>query len=350
MARRSVNSAETSTPTIRTVASHAGVGVGTVSRVLNGGPVSPEARARVNRAIQELGFSPLLVARGLAMRLTSTVGFVVNSTRGSWFAELLAGIEEALSPSRRSVVLASLRLTGEYDASTVEAWIQERRVDALLFVRSSRRERGLIQAARTAGLPVGLIAPDEHVRASVRVGCDNERGGELLAAHLLGLGHERFAFVCGPSGSRDTRDRVRGFERELHRNGHALPPSRLIIADSYYAEAARPFARAWLGTRASIRPTAVVLASDAMALGFMHELLDAGVRIPEDVSVAGFDDAPESAICWPGLTTVAQPTRRMAREACQALLRCVDGPDDPDVREYEVELVARRSCARPPHA
>lgn len=347
MPRRPATSAVEPLPTIRTVASYVGVGVGTVSRVLNGGPVSAEVREKVKLAIQELGFAPMTAARGLAMRKSSTVGLVVNSTRGAWFAELLAGIEQALAPSRRSVALASLRLTGDYDASVVEAWIQERRVDGLLFVRSSRKERGLIRAARAVGLPVALIAPDEHTRAEVRAGCDNEMGGELLAKYLCDLGHERLAFVGGPGDSRDTRDRVRGFERGLRSAGRSLPPSRLMLEESYYAEAAHPYAKRWLTLSASARPTAVVLASDAMALGFMHVMLEAGIRIPEDVSIAGFDGTPEGELFWPALTTVAQPTRQMAKAACGSLLRCIDGPVKPQVLHYGVELIARKSCAPP---
>jgi len=329
------------------VASHAGVGVGTVSRVLNGGSVSSLAREKVNHAIKELGFFPMTAARGLATRKSSTVGLVVNSTRGSWFSELLAGVEQALGTSRRSVLLASLRLMGDYDSSVVEAWIQERRVDGLLFVRSSRRERALIRAARSSGLPMALIAPDEHMPVDVTVECDHERGGEMLASYLAELGHDRFAFVGGPRVSRDTRDRIRGFTRRLEQLGHSLPNSRIRFAESYFAESARPEAHRWLSTPERKRPTAVVLASDALALGFIRELLDAGIRVPDDVSVAGFDGAPEGELCWPGLSTVAQPTRHMAKSACEALLSCIDGTRVPQTFRYDVELVLRASCARP---
>jgi len=348
MTRRQALPVASPAPTIRTVASLAGVGVGTVSRVLNGGPVSSLARDKVNHAIKELGFFPMTAARGLATRKTSTVGLVVNSTRGSWFSELLAGVEQALSVSRRSVLLASLRLTGEYDSSAVEAWVQERRVDGILFVRSSRRERGLIHAARNAGLPIALIAPDEQTQADVIVGCNNDKGGELLATHLAQLGHERFAFVGGPSGSRDTRDRLRGFLRGLQQMGRSLPRARFTFAASYYAEAARPDAQRFLNMPESARPTAVVLASDAMALGFIKVLLEGGVRVPDDVSIAGFDGVPDGELYWPALTTVAQPTRRMAQGACEALLNRIDGRTlEPDIRRHEVELIVRGSCAPP---
>jgi len=337
-----------SPPTIRTVARQAGVGVGTVSRVLNGGSVSAVSRERVLRAIDALGFTPHTAARGLATNRTSTVGLVVNSTRGSWFSELIAGVEEALLPSRRSVLLGSLSLTGTYDPSSVEAWIRERRVDGILFVRAARRQSRLVAKARDAGLPIALIAPDEHTPAAVTVECDNVAGAALVAEHLADLGHRRIAFVGGPNASRDTRNRLRGVIEGLGRRGVSLPEAQVEFAEHYYWEGALPFADRFLRLPVSKRPTAVALASDALALGFMHALLDAGVRVPADVSVVGFDGAPEGELCWPGLTTVEQPSRRMARDACSALLQRIDGDDDVSTISYEARLIVRGSSGPPP--
>lgn len=348
MSRAATRPAGAAPPTIRTVARQAGVGVGTVSRVLNGGPVSALARERVQRAIDTLGFTPHTAARGLATNRTATVGLVVNSTRGSWFSELIAGVEEALLPSRRSVVIGSLRLTGEYDSSSVEAWIRERRVDGVLFVRAARRQNRLVAKARDAGLPVALIAPDEHTEAAVTVECDNVAGAALVAEHLAELGHRRVAFVGGPKGSRDTRNRLRGVIEGLARRGVPFPESQAEFAEHYYWEGAVPFAERFLRLPVSRRPTAVALANDSLALGFMHTLLDAGVRVPADVSVVGFDGAPEGELCWPGLTTVEQPSRRMARDACALLLKRIDGGMEREVRSYGARLIVRGSSGPPP--
>jgi LacI family transcriptional regulator len=318
--------------------------------VINGGSASLRTRERVQRSIAKLGFSPTPAAQGLATRRASTVGLVVNSTRGSWFSELIAGVEEALVPSRRSVLIASLKLTGSYDQGVVKDWIRERRVDGLLFVRCSERERPLLRAASSAGIPVALIAPDTAGRGQIVARARNVEGGQLIAQHLLELGHRRIAFVGGPKGSRDTKDRLRGITNVLAEARVRLPAASIWFGQNYYPETGVEYAKRFLRKKESARPTAVVFANDAIALGFAKALLERGLRIPEDVSIAGFDDSPEAGLFWPGLTSVAQPSRQIAAGACQALL---DQIDDGSTRRtenflYDVHLVVRESCAAPP--
>lgn len=338
-----------SVPTIRTVAKHAGVAVSTVSRVINGGSASKRTQEKVQEAIVTLGFTPTLAAQGLASRRASTVGVVVNSTRGSWFSELVAGIEEALGKSRRSMLIASLRLTGSYDQSVVYSWIREQRVDGLLFVRCSQRELPLLRDAAKARIPVALIAPDVPTPVEVVVRCRNVEAGELIARHLIELGHRRFAFVGGPQVSRDSMDRLHGVTRALTQSGLSLPEDATVFGQNFYPESGAEYALRFCQLPEPERPTAVVLASDAIALGFAKAVLERGLRIPEDVSVAGFDDSPEAALFWPGLTSVAQPSRQMAAGACQALLEHISkGPAQRAASvTYDVHLVKRQSCGAP---
>lgn len=339
-----------SVPTIRTVAKHAGVAVSTVSRVINGGSASKRTQVKVQEAITTLGFTPTLAAQGLASRRSSTVGLVVNSTRGSWFSELIAGVEEALGSSRRSMLIASLRLTGSYDQSVVSGWIREQRVDGLLFVRCSPREMPLLKDAAKARIPVALIAPDVTTPAEVVVRCRNLDAGELITRHLMQLGHRRFAFVGGPESSRDAMDRLLGVKQTLAANGLNLPDSAIFFGRNFYPESGAEYALRFCELAESDRPTAVICASDAVALGFAKAVLERGLRIPEDVSVSGVDDSPEAALFWPGLTSVAQPSRQMAAGACQALLEHIkDGPSHQaeSVFTYDVHLVVRQSCGVP---
>lgn len=330
-------------PTIRTVAEKAGVGVGTVSRVLNGGPVSSELTQKVMRAVTSLGFTPHPAARGLANRQAYTIGLVVNSLRGSWFSELIAGVEEALLPSRRSVVIGTLKLTGKYDDSVIHAWLQERRVDGILFVRSSKRELPLLEAASAKKLPVALIAPDAHGKALFEIHAQNVVGGELAAEHLWDLGHRRIAFLGGPRASRDTQERLRGVKNVLRKLG-GDPPDPIWFASNYYTDGGHEVVEQFL--RLKRRPTAVVCASDALALGFAKGVLDAGLRIPKDVSLVGFDNSPEGEMFWPGLTSVAQPSREMARSACEALLAHIDGKTVATQTHFDMQLCVRESTRR----
>jgi DNA-binding LacI/PurR family transcriptional regulator len=348
-ARRSVGHA-TAKPTIRAVAQRAGVSVSTVSRVLNGGYASAPVKARVHAAVRDLGYVPSTTARSLVTGRTGIIGVVVKSSQGPWFTQILGGIEEQLVSSRQSVLLASLALSGRYDASAVSAWIREHRVDGLIFARYTRRERPLLDGATKAGLPVVLIGPDIATRVGFAIRCENRKAGRLVGQHLLALGHRRIAFAGGPHDSLDTRDRLYGLGQAMKEDGLDLAGADVWFGDSYDPESGIAYAELLLRRDPAERPTAVVLGNDAMALGFMRTVLGHGLRIPKDLSVAGFDGIPDGALYWPGLTTVIQPTRTMGSTACRALLERIADPeqDRPVTVKYDVELAIRESTGAPP--
>lgn len=336
-------------PTIRAVAERAEVAISTVSRVVNGGRVSPAIKRRVQRVIDELGYSPSVAAQSLVRGRSGSIGLAVNSTQSPWFSQILAGMEEALAPSKKSVLIASMMLRGEYDPGTVLAWIAEGRVDGLVLVRYTRRDRPLLDAAAQAGLPAVLIAPDLSAPAELIVRCDNVRAGELVAEHLASLGHERVAFAGGPYESLDTRQRLEGLERGLQERGRTLAPEQIWFGPTYSRASGLAYAELFLKLRPEERPTAVVLGNDPMALGFMRTLLQHGVAVPGDVSVVGFDGTPDGEQCWPGLTTVVQPTRAMAMAACRTLVDAVERrhSEPSSSIEFAVELLVRESTAPP---
>jgi DNA-binding LacI/PurR family transcriptional regulator len=342
--RRSASSAKEK-PTIRVVAERAQVAVSTVSRVLNGGYASAAAKGRVQLAIQELGYAPSITAQSLVTGRAGCIGVVASSTQSTWFSQILAGIQEQLGDSRQSVLLNSLLLNGRYDSSTVAAWITERRVDGLIFIRYTRREHSLFTAATSAGLPVVLIGPDIKAPASSIVRCNNLDAGRLVAEHLIALGHKRLAFAGGPRESIDTRDRHRGLLSALSEARLELPEKRVWFGPHYGPESGVEYAQQFLALPPRSRPSAVVMGNDAMALGFMRTVLQQGVKIPDEVSVVGFDGIPEGGLYWPGLTTVLQPAHRMGASGCRALLEVMHNVDlerTADV-QYGVELVVRES-------
>lgn len=340
----------TTRPTIGAVAQRAEVAISTVSRVLNGGSASAAIRQRVERAIEELGYVPSVAAQSLVSRRTGCIGLAVNSTQGPWFSEVIAGVEEALAPSRCSLLLGSMRLTGTYDPSAVSAWIQERRVDGLIFVRYSRRERPLFTAASRAGLPVVLLAPDLQAPADYIARCNNFEAGWLVAHHLAELGHQRISFAGGPSDSQDTRHRLEGLCDGLKECGHRRGLCDVWFGRDYYARTGVEYADRLLEWSSVQRPSAVVLGSDAMALGFMGAVARRGLRIPEQLSVVGFDGVAEGELACPRLTSAVQPTRSMAASACRVLLERVQHPEQNQLAsvEFRPELVVRESTAKPP--
>jgi DNA-binding LacI/PurR family transcriptional regulator len=327
------------------VAERAGVAISTVSRVLNGGSVSTRMREQVERAIEELGYSPSVAARSLVSRRTGCIGLAVNSTQGPWFSQVLQGVEEATAPANVSLLLGSMKLHGRYNTNAVSAWIHHRRIDGLIFVRYSRREKALFTEACRAGLPVVLVAPDEIISADFTALCDNVEAGFLIAAHLAKLGHREVAFAGGPEESHDTQNRLRGLVDGLRAHGVEEDLTDLWFGSTYYAASGVEYSERLLAMPARERPTAVVLASDAMALGFIGAMQRHGVPVPQAISVAGFDGIPEAELVWPRLTTVVQPTRVMALSACRALLERIENPEQDKVSsaEYGATLMVRES-------
>jgi LacI family transcriptional regulator len=332
-------------PTIGDVASRARVAPTTVSRVLNGGYVSADVRARVEKVIKALGYVPSPTARSLKYGRKGCIGVVVESVQGPWFMGLLSGMEEELTKRRVSVLLGGLVAHGRYDSSTVQSWITERRVDGLVFARYTRRERDLLSAARQAQIPMTFICPDETEDLGFVARCRNFEAGRAVGQHLAELGHRRVAFVGGPEASIDAQDRLRGLKSAFDEVGSSLLTDDISFGASYESEAGAQAAREFLRRSVATRPTASVVGNDAMAIGFMRELLRAGVRIPEEHSVTGFDGVEEGARFWPGLTTAEQPMEQLGRAAVAALLDRIDDPES-DVAmtvEYPMPLSLRES-------
>lgn len=336
-------------PTIAEVAKAANVAASTVSRVLNGGYASANVKARVEEVTAQLGFVPSPTARNLKMGRTGIIGLVVGSTQGAWFHQLLTGVEEELLDKRVSVALCSLALTGRYDTSAVEAWITERRVDGIIMIRATERERPLLLEAKTRGIPIVFVAPDHPIEGSHVVRSRNREAGREVARHLLDLGHRIIAFVGGPESSQDSRDRLLGLHDVVAEAGVELERRHISAARDYLPQSGIEYAQKWLALPRASAPTAVVLGNDEMALGFMGAVQSQGVKIPTDVSVVGFDNILEGELWWPGLTTSSQPARQMGREACRLLFSEIesDEPGRGGLLELEMTLVTRQSTGIP---
>jgi LacI family transcriptional regulator len=333
-------------PTITTVAARAGVAVSTVSRYLNGHYVSPSVRARLSEVIATLGYSRSWTARNLSIGRRGCIGVVVDSSQDPWFVQLLTGIEEELSTRDTGLMLSSLELRGRYDPALVFEWIRDRRVDGLILAKSQRRERSLLQACVEAKLPTVTVAPDEILRHVHVVRCDNVAAGATVAAHLAALGHQHIAFAGGPEHSIESKQRLRGLREGLAEHGLRLPPRFAFTCGSWEVEAGGAFAEQFLQT--GLEVTALVLANDALAFGFMRVALQRGVRMPDDLSIVGFDGLPQGGLLYPALTTVAQPMREMGRAACRKLFDAIEAPRLLERTEFPMELIVRESTGPAP--
>ena len=338
-------------PDIAEVAKHAKVSKSTVSRVINGGYASAEVKARVAKVIAKLGYTPWTTARNFSLGRAGCFGLVMEDSQSEWITQILGGIEEELTAKHISLLVGSLVLKGSYDATTVLSWVRERRVDGLIFTRSGRRERPVVEAARKAKLALALIAPDESFKSGVVLRSNNTVAGSEVGGHLYQLGHRRIAFIGGPKESLDSQQRFEGLERGLSAHKVKLLPSNVMFAPRYHADEGKAYAEKWLRMARNRAPTAVVLANDIMALGFMRTLHAQGVGIPKDVSVVGFDDIPAASLFWPGLTTVRQQMRAMGAAACRSLLSALseEQPERSSL-EFPMDLIVRQSTGPVPRA
>jgi LacI family transcriptional regulator len=328
-------------PTIATVAAHAGVAVSTVSRYLNGHYVSKPVRARLSEVISSLGYSRSWTARNLSLGRKGSIGVVIDSSDDPWFVQLLTGIEEELSARDASLMLCSLELHHKYDPSIIFEWIRDRRIDGLVLAKSRRRERGLVKAATDAHLPIVTIAPDETMTHVQVVRCNNIDAGATLAEYLVRHGHTRIAFAGGPQHSIDSKHRLRGMQEGLARHGVRLDSRFVFSCGSWESDAGETFGRTLLA--APLDVTAVALANDALAFGFMRVAHQRGIRMPEDLSIVAFDGLPQGRLLYPSLTTMAQPMREMGRVACQRLFDSIEDPGRRENVEFAMHLIERES-------
>ncbi|WP_120522294.1 LacI family DNA-binding transcriptional regulator [Arthrobacter celericrescens] len=336
-------------PTIYDVAQRAGVSKSLVSLVLRDAPHVAEAkREAVKKAIQELGYRPSRAASALASQSTRSVGLLIDDFRNPWFVELLAGVRSVLDPAGYTVTVADLRLEEASGRNPVDGFLAQH-VDALVVAAEAPPEmvrdvRVPLVIAGTRSLTPLLGKSLDDGAADVVAG-DDDAGGQLAARHLLALGHRRIAHLSGQGAPAEHRRR--GYVRAMAEAG-AEPLVYGVDGGTDEANGFRAMRQALDagGRAAGGPPTAVFAANDVMALGAMAALRDAGLRVPEDVSVLGYDDSPLAAYGYIRLSTVDGHSRRLGAEAAQMALDRMAAPAAPPRRLLLEPAVVERSSVR----
>jgi DNA-binding LacI/PurR family transcriptional regulator len=325
------------------VARLAGVSHQTVSRVLNDHPrVHPQTRQRVLEAIGALGYRRNTAARALVTRRTRTIGVVTVGSDMYGPASTLAGLQDAARMARYFVSLASMPRTDEESVQQALEHFMDQGVDGLVVIAPGPSAMRAVGRA-PADVPVAVVASGGRHRPGVlQVAVDQAEGAALATRHLLGLGHRTVVHLAGPDDWYDARARVRGWRAALEQAGADVPE---VIPGDWTPECGYEVGRTLL---AEGLPTAVFAANDHMALGLQHALLEAGVDLPREVSIVGFDDVPGSAFWTPALTTVRQDFDAVGRRCLQLLLAAMDGAPTPGTALVEPLLVERASTAPPP--
>jgi LacI family transcriptional regulator len=333
--------------TIRDVGRAAGVSVATVSRALNGSnSVTRETRAHVQRVAKELDFVPHAGAQSLSLQRTDTIGVILPDLHGEYFSELIRGLDLGARNCRRNLLLSASH--GDISEAIAALRTMRSRVDGLVVMSPFTDGELLVDAVNRA-VPLVLLSMQAGSGADAAFGVDNRAGAAAVTRHLLDQGHRTVAFISGPADNLDAQERLRGF-REAHAAAGAKPGP--VLRGNFREESG--FSAGLLLLQKKL-PDAVFAANDAMALGCLQALRGGGVRIPEDVALAGFDDIPVARFLDPPLTTAGVPIADIGRQAIECCVRLGEGSAVATARTlFAPALVVRASslnmrAAGPPH-
>jgi LacI family transcriptional regulator len=330
--------------TIIDVAAEAGVSFGTVSRVINNDVhVKQETRERVLKAVQRLGFVANRQARSLAGGKSNSIGVLVPDLGTGYIGEIIRGIDAELSLKNLDLILYTTHRTASKEANYV-ANLAKGMVDGLLLVLP-RSPADYIGTLTLRNFPFVLIDHQGTGRDCPAVGATNWQGAYNATEYLIKLGHKRIGFITGSMDLSCSKDRLDGYRSALRT--HHIPDGPELIYEGTFFQP-----DGYAGTCALLDiddpPTAIFASNDVMALGAMDAVRSHGLRVPEDVSVLGFDDIPQAVLVRPTLTTVRQPLEQMGRVATQMLLDMLKNPEkEIDRVELPTELMARGSTLPP---
>lgn len=333
----------TDTVSVVDVAARAGVSLGTVSNVLNRPErVAPATRARVQQAIEELGFVRNEAARQLRAGRSRTIGLVVLDVGNPFFTDIAAGVEHVAEQAGLTVVLCNSNEDRRREFHHLST-LQEQRAYGVLITPVGTRSKE-IESLRRRGTAVVLVDRGSS-RQQCSVSVNDAVGGELAAAHLLALGHGRIAFVGGPLTLRQVSERLAGTRNALAAAG-ADPQALLVSETSEMTVAAgRDAGLAIAELPARSRPTAVFCANDLLALGVLQQMTRYKLQVPEDIAIVGYDDIDFAAAAAVPLSSVRQPRAQLGRAAAELLIDEVEHGATHRHRQvvFEPELVVRES-------
>jgi LacI family transcriptional regulator len=331
--------------TIKDIAKLAGVSHTTVSRALNGSPlINEETKTRIQALAEELGYSPNLYAKSLVSDRSYHIGLffstIYTGTSAGFFHDAVRGASEVFQRDYQLVVkgVDDITRNGFHN-------VTRKSFDGILAVSQSEEDDAFLADVKAKGIP--LVVMNRHLEEGdwINIVSGEADGVRLMVKHLLGLGHRKLAIIEGKAGFKSTEVRKRGFETALHEAGVRIRPE-WVVRGEYTVESGLAAMRKLLSLPPERRPTAVFCSNDQMALGAMKAAAEAGLRVPDDISVAGFDDDAFAAYVTPALTTVRRPIVEMSRLAAEHLLHAIERKEAlPETVYVRTELVLRDSAS-----
>jgi DNA-binding LacI/PurR family transcriptional regulator len=331
---------------IKDIARAAKVSHPTVSRALSNSPlVKGETAKRIRQIAASLGYRPSAIARSLATKRTKTIGVVVTSIADPFIADVVSGVEEAANDHGYSVFLANSNANPDREVRVVHSF-HERRVDGIL-VTASRVGALYVPLLSQLKVPIVLINnqhPDETDEFIYSVTIDNIKASTEVMRHLIGLGHKRIAYIGDRGGFQSDIERLAGYRQALAFAGYPLLPELVVHGDGKPEGGGQAMERL-LALRNP--PTAVFCYNDMSALGALRALHSHGIKVPEELSLVGFDDLAIASYTSPLLTTVSQPKQQMGRMAMEIMIKLLSRIDSKTNIKVEGKLIIRESTAPP---
>lgn len=326
--------------TIYKVAEHAGVSLSTVSRVLNGHKtVNPELREKVEKAVKELNYRPSSVARSLATNRSDSIGVLVSELDTPFFGEMMQAIEATLRKANKHVIITVGHNDQEQETDAIEFLIS-RNCDALIMHSEGMTDEQLVDIGRDR-LPISVINRFvDGIDSNCCFGLDNELGGLMATQHLIEKGHKSIAYISGPSRKVDAMERLTGHKKALV-NGNIDIDNDLIFEGNFKEQNGIDGLQQLLSTGKKF--TGLVCANDWMASGAMTCARDMGIRLPDDLSIVGFDDIVFAHHVYPKLTTISNPVYKMGEMAAKSILNRLYGEKNELKTLYSPVLIERDS-------
>ncbi|EOW9101268.1 substrate-binding domain-containing protein [Vibrio cholerae] len=327
--------------TMKDIARLAGVSTSTVSHVINKSRfVSDEIAERVNNAAQQLNYAPSALARSLKMNRTKTIGMLVTTSTNPFFGEVVKGVERSCYHQGYNLILCNTEGDNQRMKASINTLLQKR-VDGLLLMCSTLEGERLDVFDRYPDIPIVVMDWGPILFASDKIQDNSLQGGYMAAKHLIECGHKEIGCITGPLIRHQAQMRYEGYKRALAEAGIAINPDWIVESDFECEGGYQAFEK--LYQRGKL-PSALFVSNDMMAMGVIQAASQRGLRVPDDLSLIGYDDVHIAKFMAPALTTIHQPKYRLGKAAVDTLLYRLENPDTTaQVVQLEPTLVVRSS-------
>ncbi|EGQ8324687.1 LacI family DNA-binding transcriptional regulator [Vibrio cholerae] len=327
--------------TMKDIARLAGVSTSTVSHVINKSRfVSDEIAERVNNAAQQLNYAPSALARSLKMNRTKTIGMLVTTSTNPFFGEVVKGVERSCYHQGYNLILCNTEGDNQRMKASINTLLQKR-VDGLLLMCSTLEGERLDVFDRYPDIPIVVMDWGPILFASDKIQDNSLQGGYMAAKHLIECGHKEIGCITGPLIRHQAQMRYEGYKRALAEAGIAMNPDWIVESDFECEGGYQAFEK--LYQRGKL-PSALFVSNDMMAMGVIQAASQRGLRVPDDLSLIGYDDVHIAKFMTPALTTIHQPKYRLGKAAIDTLLYRLENPDTTaQVVQLEPTLVVRSS-------